>query len=57
MTTTTADDIWAILRELAESRKETELMLRETDRILRESSQETDRRFQETDRIDRKSVV
>ena len=51
MTTTTADDIWAILRELAESRKETELMLRETDRILRESSQETDRRFQETDRI------
>ncbi len=50
MTTTTADDIWAILRELAESRKETELMLRETDRILRESSQETDRRFQETDR-------
>ncbi len=43
MTTTTADDIWAILRELAESRKETELMLRETDRKF----QETDRKIKE----------
>ena len=61
MTTTTADDIWAILRELAESRKETELMLREAslqterrfqeaERILREANQETNRKFQETDR-------
>ena len=39
MTTTIADDIWAILRELAQSQKE-------TDRRF----QDTDRKFQETDR-------
>ena len=44
--TTVADDIWAILRELAQSQKETELMFKETDR----KSQETDRMFKETDR-------
>ena len=41
-----ADDIWAILRELAQSQKETERMFQETDR----KSQETDRKFQETNR-------
>ncbi len=29
--TTVADDIWAILRELAQSQKETERMFQETD--------------------------
>ncbi len=41
--TTTADDVWRILAELAESQKETE-------RLLKEASMETERRFQETDR-------
>ncbi|MGK7945336.1 MAG: hypothetical protein AB4058_12785, partial [Microcystaceae cyanobacterium] len=41
---TTADDIWQILAELANSQKETE-------RILRAERQETERRFQETERI------
>jgi hypothetical protein len=41
--TTVADDIWAILRELAQSQKETELMFKETDR----KSQETDRQLKE----------
>jgi hypothetical protein len=41
--TTTADDVWKILAELAEAQKETE-------RILKQQSLETDRRMQETDR-------
>lgn len=41
--TTTADDVWQLLAELAIAQKETE-------RIIKETSQETDRRFQETDR-------
>jgi len=44
--TTVADDIWAILRELAQSQKETERMFQETERKF----QETDRKFQDTDR-------
>ena len=34
--TAVADDIWAILRELAQSQKETERMFKETDRQLKE---------------------
>ena len=59
--TTTADDVWQLLAELATGQKETERILkeksletdrrfRETERILKEKSLETDRRFQETDR-------
>jgi len=44
--TTTADDVWRLLAELAEAQKETKQMFQETDRRF----QETDRRFQETDR-------
>lgn len=41
--TTTADDVWRILAELAQAQKETE-------RILKEQSLETEKPFQETDR-------
>jgi hypothetical protein len=50
---TTADEIWAILREAAEMRKETERLSQETQRLSQETqrlSQETERKFQETDR-------
>ena len=40
---TTADDVWRILAELADAQKETE-------RILREERQKTERQFRETDR-------
>lgn len=43
---TTADDVWAILRELAQSQKETDRRFKETDRQFKE----TDRQFKETDR-------
>lgn len=43
---TTAEEVWTILRELAESQKETDRKFQETDRKF----QETDRKFQETDR-------
>ncbi|MBE9203885.1 hypothetical protein IQ218_11085 [Synechocystis salina LEGE 06099] len=43
---TTADEVWALLGQLAESQKETERLFQETDRHMRE----TDRRMQETDR-------
>ncbi|MGH8553509.1 MAG: DUF3782 domain-containing protein, partial [Methylococcales bacterium] len=57
---TNAEEIWKILREAAEAKKETERMSQETERISQETKrmfqetermfQETDRRFQETDR-------
>ncbi len=50
---TTADDVWRLLAELAESQKETERRFRETDQKFQETArrfQETDRKFQETDR-------
>jgi len=53
MTTTAADEIWAILRELAESRKETERLIKDLFASQQETNrkfQETDRKFQETDR-------
>jgi len=43
---TAAEEIWAILREVAASQKETELSMKETDRKM----QETDRKMKETDR-------
>lgn len=41
-----ADDIWAILRELAQSQKDTDRKFQETDRRF----QDTDKKFQDTDR-------
>jgi len=37
-----ADDVWRLLGELAESQKETERRLQETDRLLREQAQTTE---------------
>ncbi|WP_330205167.1 DUF3782 domain-containing protein [Cyanobacterium sp. DS4] len=48
--TTTADEVWKILAELAESQKESDHRLQEIERILKEKSLETDRRMRETDR-------
>ena len=51
--TAIADDIWAILRELAQSQKESERKSQETDRMFQDTDrkfQETDRKFKETDR-------
>lgn len=51
--TAVADDIWAILREVAQSQKDTDRKFQETDRLikdLREQSKETERMFQDTDR-------
>lgn len=53
MTTTVADDIWAILRELAQSQKETDRKFQETDKKFQDTDrkfQDTDRKFQDTDR-------
>lgn len=47
-----ADDIWAILRELAHSQKETDLKFQETDRLIKElfiSQKDTDARMKDTD--------
>lgn len=43
---TTAEEVWAILREVARSQKETDLKFKETDLKF----QETERQFKETDR-------
>ena len=48
-----ADDIWAILRELAQSQKETDRKFQETDKKFQDTDkkfQDTDKQFQETDR-------
>ncbi len=50
---TAAEEIWAILREVAQSQKETDRRFIETDRQFKETDRqfkETDRRFIETDR-------
>ncbi len=49
--TTTVDDIWKILAELAQSQKETERILREQSLETERRFQETERRFQQSDRI------
>jgi len=48
--TTTADDIWRILAELAEAQKKTEQLSQETERKFQRLSQETEQCFQESDR-------
>ncbi len=47
MAATTADEVWALLRELLEAQKETDRKFQETDRQMHERAQETDRRMQE----------
>jgi hypothetical protein len=50
---TTAEDVWRILRELAESQKETDRKFQETREQFKQTDlkfQETARRFEETDR-------
>lgn len=50
---TAADEIWAILREVAEAQKETGRRFKETDRKFQETDRqikETDRQLKETDR-------
>ena len=46
----TPEGIWEILREVAESQRETDRKLQETGQIVKESAREAERRFQETDR-------
>jgi hypothetical protein len=51
--TTVADDIWAILRELAQSQKETDRKFQETHLMFKETDlmfKETNLKFKETDR-------
>ncbi len=50
MAATTADEVWALLRELLKAQKETDRKFQETDRQMQQRAQETDRRIQETDR-------
>jgi hypothetical protein len=45
--TTTADDVWQLLAELAAAQKETEQRFQETERLFREQTQETERLFRE----------
>ena len=57
--TTVADDIWTILRELAQSQKDTDRKFQETDRKFQETDRlfkETDRKSQETDRLFKETV-
>ena len=44
----TPEEIWAILREVSESQKDTDRRMKETDRLLTEKMQETDRMIKET---------
>ncbi|WP_295402308.1 DUF3782 domain-containing protein [uncultured Thiocystis sp.] len=44
---TTADEVWALLRELIEAQKETDRKFQETDRKFQESSRKTDRQLKE----------
>ncbi|MDR2580714.1 MAG: hypothetical protein LBC85_06955 [Fibromonadaceae bacterium] len=49
----TAEDVWAMFAELAESQKETDRQMKETDRLIKELAarqEETDRQMKETDR-------
>jgi hypothetical protein len=44
--TTTPEEVWELLRELAQSQQETDRLMKDTDRRM----QETDRRMKDTDR-------
>lgn len=49
----TADEVWALLRELVAAQKETDLKFQDTKSLFQDTGrkfQETDRKFQETDR-------
>ena len=48
--TTTSEDVWRLLAELAAAQKETEQRFKETDRLLKEQSQETDRKIREVNK-------
>ena len=50
MSNTDVDEIWALLREAAEARKETERLLKEQSQEAERRSQEAEQRFQETER-------
>lgn len=50
---TAAEEVWAILREVAQSQKETDRKFQETEKLLQElaqSQRETDRKSREADR-------
>jgi len=47
---TTADDVWRLLGELAESQKEAEQRLRETEQLLKAQARETDRQIRQVNR-------
>ncbi|MGK7943291.1 MAG: DUF3782 domain-containing protein [Microcystaceae cyanobacterium] len=47
---TTADDVWRILAELAEAQKETERRFQEMERIIQEERQKTELERQKTER-------
>ena len=47
MSGNTAEEVWALLREVVDMQKETDRKFQETDHILRETFQETDRRLRE----------
>ncbi|MBL1211450.1 DUF3782 domain-containing protein [Geminocystis sp. GBBB08] len=49
--TTTADEVWQLLAELATAQKETERIIKEQSLQAEQRLKETDRRFQETERI------
>jgi hypothetical protein len=51
--TTTPEEVWELLRELAQSQQETDRLMKDTDRRMQETDRlmkDTDRRMQETDR-------
>ena len=46
----TPREIWAILREVSESQRETDRRMQETERLFKQQAADADRRAQETDR-------
>ena len=47
----TPQDIWAILRELSTSERETDRRMQETDELLKRQAIETDRRIRKLDEL------
>ena len=47
----TPQEIWAILREVSESQRETDRRMQETDRLFKQQAADAERRMQETDRL------
>jgi hypothetical protein len=51
---TTAEEVWALLREVLEAQKETDRKFQDTDRKFQDTDrkfQDTDRKFQDTERL------